>query len=43
MTVSLMMTGADLVAVVKPFPTQKHTLKCIYEEFYNQVIMRLID
>ncbi|XP_067674184.1 cAMP and cAMP-inhibited cGMP 3',5'-cyclic phosphodiesterase 10A-like [Haliotis asinina] len=33
---SLMMTGADLCAVAKPWETQQQTVEYIYEEFYVQ-------
>ncbi|ESO89352.1 hypothetical protein LOTGIDRAFT_106271 [Lottia gigantea] len=33
---SLMMTGADLCAIAKPWNTQKQTVNEIYEEFYYQ-------
>ncbi|XP_053400578.1 cAMP and cAMP-inhibited cGMP 3',5'-cyclic phosphodiesterase 10A-like [Mercenaria mercenaria] len=34
--IALMMTGADLCAVPKPWETQKHTAECLYEEFWIQ-------
>ena len=33
---ALAMTGADLSATSKPWDLQMHTVKTIYEEFYNQ-------
>ena len=34
---SLMMTGADLCAVTKPWHTQGRTVRYLYNEFFHQV------
>lgn len=38
---SLMMTGADLCAVAKPWETQARTVEFLYNEFFEQVGHRL--